>query len=172
MTKIILSFPVRRTAPLACMWVRTGNPAQPLVCRWVSQSELDVSPQATEAEGGVEIPTLCVSRCRAAGAGRQKINSNTLVLDPAKKGCIGVRRRRRQGLRIILMVFGPGVIVTASDDEAGTSRRALSMACTGSGFLLSCCRSPTSTKDAIRKIPAIWSGTEPAGTHPLPAKEP
>ena len=42
MTEIILTFPVRRTgstAPLSCVWIKTGNPAQPLDCRWMARKE-------------------------------------------------------------------------------------------------------------------------------------
>jgi hypothetical protein len=38
MTEIILTFPVRRAAALACVWVRTGNPGKPLTCKWVPNS--------------------------------------------------------------------------------------------------------------------------------------
>ncbi len=39
MTEIILTFPVRRTGPLSCVWIKTGNPAQPLACRWIPREE-------------------------------------------------------------------------------------------------------------------------------------
>jgi hypothetical protein len=44
MTKIILTFPVRRSVPLTRVWVRTGNPALPLVSKWVSQPNSGVAP--------------------------------------------------------------------------------------------------------------------------------
>ena len=47
MTKIILNFPVRRTAPLTRVWFKTGNPAQPLVCKWTSRQQLDAEFVAT-----------------------------------------------------------------------------------------------------------------------------
>ena len=39
MTEIILTFPVRKQAPLICVWVTTGNSSQPLACRWVAGRE-------------------------------------------------------------------------------------------------------------------------------------
>ena len=39
MTEIILRFPVRRAAPLSCVWIKTGNPARPLACRWTVRQE-------------------------------------------------------------------------------------------------------------------------------------
>ncbi len=36
MTKVILNFPIRRSAPLSCAWVTTGNPAQPLAAKWIA----------------------------------------------------------------------------------------------------------------------------------------
>ena len=35
MTEIILNFSARNVAPLRCVWMETGNPSQPLVCKWV-----------------------------------------------------------------------------------------------------------------------------------------
>jgi hypothetical protein len=37
MTRITVTFPLRRVAPLSCVWIETGNPAQPLVCKWTSR---------------------------------------------------------------------------------------------------------------------------------------
>jgi hypothetical protein len=37
MTEIIFTFPVRRTTPLSCVWIETGNPAQPLISKWISR---------------------------------------------------------------------------------------------------------------------------------------
>jgi hypothetical protein len=39
MTKTLLTFPVRRAVPLSCVWVGTGNPRHPLVCKWVAHPE-------------------------------------------------------------------------------------------------------------------------------------
>ncbi|HEV2135108.1 MAG TPA: hypothetical protein VGR47_12795 [Terracidiphilus sp.] len=39
MTEIILTFPVRRTAPLTRVWFKTGNPAQPLASRWLAAKQ-------------------------------------------------------------------------------------------------------------------------------------
>jgi len=39
MTEIILNFPARNVAPLSCVWIETGNPAQPLVCRWAPREK-------------------------------------------------------------------------------------------------------------------------------------
>jgi hypothetical protein len=41
MTEIILSFPVRNRASLSCMWIETGNPAQPLVCQWIARHQTE-----------------------------------------------------------------------------------------------------------------------------------
>jgi hypothetical protein len=35
MTKFILNFPVSERTALKCVWISTGDPARPLVCRWV-----------------------------------------------------------------------------------------------------------------------------------------
>jgi hypothetical protein len=43
MTLKILSLP--RRAQLTCRWLQTGDPRQPLICRWVSPQ----SAQAAEA---------------------------------------------------------------------------------------------------------------------------
>lgn len=48
MTKIVRTFPVRRTDLLSCVWIRTGNPAQPLVCRWTSSARHSADLPAIE----------------------------------------------------------------------------------------------------------------------------
>jgi hypothetical protein len=48
MTKIILTFPVRRSVPLTRVWVRTGNPALPLVSKWVSHPNSTANPTTSE----------------------------------------------------------------------------------------------------------------------------
>jgi len=48
MTKIILNFPVRRTAPLTRVWFKTGNPAQPLASRWMASQQ-----PAAESDSGI-----------------------------------------------------------------------------------------------------------------------
>jgi hypothetical protein len=35
MNKIAFAVATVRSAPLDCVWVSTGNPAQPLECRWI-----------------------------------------------------------------------------------------------------------------------------------------
>ncbi|MGC9223443.1 MAG: hypothetical protein ACP5E2_05930 [Terracidiphilus sp.] len=55
MTKIIHMFPVRRTAPLWCVWIKTGNPAQPLVCKWTSRQKIDAALVAA----GTDEPASC-----------------------------------------------------------------------------------------------------------------
>jgi hypothetical protein len=35
MTEIIFAFPMRSRAPLCCVWTETGDPARPLVCKWI-----------------------------------------------------------------------------------------------------------------------------------------
>jgi hypothetical protein len=42
MTQIILNFPVRTVPPLRCVWVETGNPAQPLTCKWISAQSAEI----------------------------------------------------------------------------------------------------------------------------------
>ena len=51
MTEIILTFPVRRTAPLTLVWFKTGNPAQPLACRWTAskQAAAESDPEAADS---------------------------------------------------------------------------------------------------------------------------
>ena len=48
MTRTVLNFPVRNTAPLRCVWSETGNPAQPLVCKWVSRKAAQNPERKTE----------------------------------------------------------------------------------------------------------------------------
>ena len=55
MTKIILTFPVGRKAPLSCVWIETGNPAQPLVCKWISRAKSSADLTAT----GTDTPDRC-----------------------------------------------------------------------------------------------------------------
>ena len=50
MAKIILTIPVRRVAPLSRVWIKTGNPAQPLVCKWISRLKSGTDLAATEAD--------------------------------------------------------------------------------------------------------------------------
>jgi hypothetical protein len=49
MTRTVLNFPVRDTAALRCVWIETGNPAQPLVCKWVSRKATQDPELKTEA---------------------------------------------------------------------------------------------------------------------------
>lgn len=49
MTEIILTFPVRRGASLSCVWKKTGNPAQPLVCKWSPRLKDSADPLAAVA---------------------------------------------------------------------------------------------------------------------------
>jgi hypothetical protein len=51
MTNIIRNFAAaRRRAALSCVWLATGNPAQPLVCRWVVEKRVLVD--AHDEDGG------------------------------------------------------------------------------------------------------------------------
>lgn len=50
MTEIILTFTVRRAVPLSCVWITTGNPSQPLSCRWMACPESCASPTAHEVD--------------------------------------------------------------------------------------------------------------------------
>ena len=50
MTEIILTFPVRRIASLSCVWIKTGDPAQPLVCTWTSRPKSGADLTATETD--------------------------------------------------------------------------------------------------------------------------
>lgn len=46
MTETVLNFPARNVAALRCVWRATGNPSQPLVCKWVLRQSGDaVSPE-------------------------------------------------------------------------------------------------------------------------------
>jgi hypothetical protein len=49
MTKIILTFPVYRSARLSCVWYETGNSARPLACRWVPSVEVSNEVQSATA---------------------------------------------------------------------------------------------------------------------------
>lgn len=46
MTQIILTFSVRRTSPLSCVWFETGNPVQPLACRWIANEPAAAGSQS------------------------------------------------------------------------------------------------------------------------------
>ena len=52
MANIILKFPIRKVVPLSCVWIETGNPGQPLACRWTARpTGADLaSPETTEPE--------------------------------------------------------------------------------------------------------------------------
>ena len=50
MTEIILTFPVRKVASLSCVWIKTGNPAQPLACKWAPRPKVSADPVATEPD--------------------------------------------------------------------------------------------------------------------------
>lgn len=50
MTEIILTLPVRRTAPLSCVWIKTGNPTQPLICKWTATGESGGAHAAIKAD--------------------------------------------------------------------------------------------------------------------------
>ena len=56
MTEIILTFPVRRTPTLSRVWFETGNPAQPLACKWTT------SEQAESGSGSASGVTLHLCR--------------------------------------------------------------------------------------------------------------
>lgn len=58
MTQTILNFPVRNAERLRCVWLETGNPAQPLVCKWVSGKQA-CSAQAIEIEDDPHRRRLC-----------------------------------------------------------------------------------------------------------------
>jgi len=55
MTEIILKFPMRKVAGLTCVWIETGNPAQPLVRKWVSRQKSGAGQSSEIAEE----PHLC-----------------------------------------------------------------------------------------------------------------
>jgi len=55
MTEIILNFPVCNVARLSCVWIKTGNPAQPLVCKWVCRQKSGAAQSLEIAEE----PHLC-----------------------------------------------------------------------------------------------------------------
>ncbi len=55
MTKFIYTFPIptKNRASLTCVWTETGNPRQPLACRWVArpqQPEKRASALSDEAQ--------------------------------------------------------------------------------------------------------------------------
>ena len=49
MTVIILTFPVRRTPALSCVWIETGNPTQPLACKWIASDQAESGPRPGSA---------------------------------------------------------------------------------------------------------------------------
>jgi hypothetical protein len=90
MTEIILTFPVRRTAPLSCIWIRTGNPAQPLICRWTSGSRSSAGLPTDEANESGAVG-FARDSIQTAGADVSQINSEVAALDQKKKAgiCVG-----------------------------------------------------------------------------------
>jgi hypothetical protein len=51
MTKTIFILPVANRSALSCVWIRTGNPEQPLACMWVDgdlQTVVDHEESKTE----------------------------------------------------------------------------------------------------------------------------
>jgi len=63
MTEIILNFPARNVrarnvAPLRCVWIETGDPSQPLVCKWVRCEQSDAARSA-EITGEPHVRRLC-----------------------------------------------------------------------------------------------------------------
>jgi hypothetical protein len=50
MTKFIYTFPIptKNRASLTCVWTETGNPRQPLACRWVARDPAQHSPTAAD----------------------------------------------------------------------------------------------------------------------------
>jgi len=57
MIKTILATAIARPAPLACVWIATGNSAQPLECRWVPRPRVRGSaPDASAHAAGLGIP--------------------------------------------------------------------------------------------------------------------
>ena len=57
MTEIILAFPAVKRMALSCVWFETGNPAQPLACKWiVSQPAIDaVSAKGTSRTTAIRL---------------------------------------------------------------------------------------------------------------------
>ncbi|MFP5210731.1 MAG: hypothetical protein ACLGRW_15745 [Acidobacteriota bacterium] len=50
MTSTNFVFIDRHRTPLCCVWIATGNPKQPLVCRWVGGESGDSRQVEVEAE--------------------------------------------------------------------------------------------------------------------------
>lgn len=50
MTKNILHFPVAARRALICVWVQTGNPEQPLACKWMTRIPASAHSSALEGE--------------------------------------------------------------------------------------------------------------------------
>lgn len=50
MAKTVLNFRTRRISSLSCVWIETGNPAQPLVCRWSTRSKSRLNLATIRAE--------------------------------------------------------------------------------------------------------------------------
>lgn len=51
MTKIIFAFPVRNRTLLTRVWFETGNPRQPLACKWIASRQIDSDRSSTSVEG-------------------------------------------------------------------------------------------------------------------------
>jgi hypothetical protein len=60
MTNIVLTFPLRRTAHLRCVWIATGNPAQPLVCKWTTDEKSGSDRTVALAEAPASAPLHCM----------------------------------------------------------------------------------------------------------------
>jgi hypothetical protein len=59
MIEIILTFPVRRAPTLSRVWFETGNPAQPLACKWIA-SEQTESCTRSASVAALRLCRLCV----------------------------------------------------------------------------------------------------------------
>jgi hypothetical protein len=49
MTNILLDFRAAQRRALSCVWIRTGDPSCPLVCKWVVEKETATAASAEDA---------------------------------------------------------------------------------------------------------------------------
>jgi hypothetical protein len=57
----IFQLPAFRRAPLSCVWVDTGDPAQPLACLWIVRRRAQASEMSLEMSTSAEQDGLSIS---------------------------------------------------------------------------------------------------------------
>lgn len=60
MTNFVFNFPfhANTSTPLVCVWSATGNPRQPLACRWIARAE-EPEQRLTAVAGSAGLHLVC-----------------------------------------------------------------------------------------------------------------